>query len=92
MKPKAQPIQAALDRGDLKTIPDYIRGVEHTASRAALLFTGDARVADRFIGEQDRIVEISDRRRARELMLFAMSEDYFALRAATGLALTASGK
>jgi tetratricopeptide (TPR) repeat protein len=92
LKALRQPIQAALDRGDLKTIPDYIRGVEHTASRAALLFTGDARVADRFIGEQDRIVEISDRRRARELMLFAMSEDYFALRAATGLALTASGK
>jgi len=88
LKALRTPVQAALERGDMKTLPQYLRGVDHTVSRAALLFAGDARVADRFIGEPDRIIDdVSDRRRARELMLFSMSEDFFSLRTQLGLAL-----
>ena len=44
-------------------------------------------LADRGLSEPDAIVELSYRRRARALMLFCLSDDFFLLREAVGLAI-----
>jgi hypothetical protein len=82
-----QPVTVCVERGDLKRIAKYLDGAEHTTTRAALLLTNDVRVADRQLAEADSVVEMSYRRRARELMLFTVSNEYFALREHLGVAL-----
>ncbi|MFO0727023.1 MAG: hypothetical protein U1E65_24800 [Myxococcota bacterium] len=82
-----QPVTTCVQRGELKGLAKYLEGAEHTASRVALLMTNDIRVADRALGDPDGLVDMSYRRRARELMLFTLSDDYFALRQQFGLAL-----
>jgi hypothetical protein len=82
-----QPVVTCLERGELKGTKVFLEGVEHTASRAALLMCGDVRIADRGLAEADTIVEMSYRRRARELMLFVVSTEYAALREAIGVSL-----
>jgi len=82
-----QPVTTCVQKGELRGLAKYLEGTEHTASRAALLMTNDIRVADRALGDPDGLVDMSYRRRARELMLFSLSDDYFALRQQFGLSL-----
>jgi hypothetical protein len=74
------PVAACIERQDLRRLKDYLEGIEHTASRAGLLMAGDVTIADRGLSEPDAIVDMSYRKRARELMLFTLSEDFFVLR------------
>jgi hypothetical protein len=77
-----------VERGDLRRIGAYLAGIEHTASRLGLLLAGDVRVAEKGLAERP-IVDVKPRLRARELLLFLLSEDYFVLRDQLELAVTA---
>jgi tetratricopeptide (TPR) repeat protein len=81
------PVQACLEKQELKRLPQFLEGIEHTASRAAMLLSTDARIADRGLNEADGIVEMPHRRRARALMLFLLSDDFFQVREEIGLAI-----
>lgn len=81
------PVATCVERGDLRRIGSYLAGIEHTASRLGLLLAGDVRVAERGLADKP-IVDVKARTRARELLLFLLSEDYFVLRESLELALT----
>ena len=76
----------------LRRLTQYLEGVEHTASRAAILLSGDVRVLDRALTASDAVVEMNPRRRARHIMFFMLSRDYSALRQQLGLAIPAKSR
>ncbi len=88
VKALRSPVSACVERGDLRRIGAYLAGIEHTASRLGLLLAGDVRVAEKGLAERP-IVDVKPRLRARELLLFLLSEDYFVLRDQLELAVTA---
>jgi golgin subfamily B member 1 len=71
--------------GDLRA---YAEGVEHTANRAGILMCGDVGIAKACLME-DRggAAKLPLRSKVRELVMFCLSEEYFALREALGLAV-----
>jgi hypothetical protein len=88
LKALRDPVVTCLERREMRHVAKFIEGAEHTASRAALLMSGDVSVAERGLGEADQLVDVSYRARVRALMLYAVSEDYFILREKLGLAIT----
>jgi hypothetical protein len=79
------PVQICWERGDLRKLTSFLEGVEHTACRAALLMAGDVRVAERGLADPDWVVEMNPRRRARHVMFFLLSDEYFTLRRQLGM-------
>ena len=79
------PVQQCYERQDLSRLTQFLEGVEHTASRAAVLMAGDIRVVERGMTDPDVIVEMNPRRRARHVMFFLVSDEYFTARAQLGL-------
>ena len=79
------PVQQCYERQDLSRLTQFLEGVEHTASRAAVLTAGDIRVVERGMTDPDVIVEMNPRRRARHVMFFLVSDEYFTARAQLGL-------
>ncbi|MCC7383708.1 MAG: tetratricopeptide repeat protein [Deltaproteobacteria bacterium] len=92
LKALRQPIISCLERQEVRGLAKYLEGAEHTASRVAMLMCGDVRVADRALADADAMVEMSLRRRTRELMLFLVSTDYFTLREYVGVSLGRAAK
>ncbi|MCC6809135.1 MAG: hypothetical protein IT381_17030 [Deltaproteobacteria bacterium] len=66
----------------------FAEAAEHTAYRAALLMSGDLEVAARATAEAaDGAARVAPQERVKELVLFSVSEQHFALREALGLAI-----
>ena len=81
-------VEECMAQGSLRQLGDFIHGVEHTASRVAVVLSGDIRSVARGLNYTEAIVpDMKSRRRMREIMLFMMSDDYYMLRAQLGLEL-----
>ncbi len=74
----------------------YIEAVEHTANRAGILLCADVEVAKRCLARDPGVAaRLPERSKVRDLMLFCLSGNFFALRRALGLAIdipTADGR
>lgn len=76
-----EPATQVIEERRMKVLARYLRGVEHSANRVALLAAGDVGVATEGLdGTEPVVPDVSHRSRVRELMLFALGEDYFELR------------
>lgn len=82
-------VPPVMKKREMKHLSRFLEGAEHTASRAALLMTGDTETAEKGLLESDQVVSVSARSRVRELMLFELSEEHFLLREKLGLAIQA---
>jgi hypothetical protein len=58
----------------------WVAGCDYTADRAGLLIAHDLESAVQVIRAEDPTVSVTAKERARELVQFAVSEEYFALR------------
>lgn len=66
----------------------YAEGVEHTANRAGILMASDVEVARAaLMDDRGGAAKLPLRTKVRELVMFCLSEEYFHLREALGLAL-----
>jgi len=72
-------------QGGLQSASAYAEAAEHSASRAALLVSGDWITASRGLGEADALIELPRDRRVRELIVFSCSNDLASLREALSL-------
>ncbi|MCB9531627.1 MAG: tetratricopeptide repeat protein [Myxococcales bacterium] len=86
-------LQAIIQTGKSPDLSAWLRAVDHTANRVGLLLCGDLRTAITAMKvETDREQSISKadiKDKVRELILFNISDPYFALRRDLGLALAA---
>ncbi|MGF1511941.1 MAG: hypothetical protein ACFB9M_20820 [Myxococcota bacterium] len=83
----AGPVKTGLQQGVFENITAYLEGAEHSASRAALLVSGDWVVAARGLGDPDALFEVPYARRVHQLMLFSLGTELPTLR--EGLSLQA---
>jgi tetratricopeptide (TPR) repeat protein len=66
----------------------YIEAVEHTANRAGILLCADVEVAKRCLAKDPGVAaRLPERSKVRDLMLFCLSSNFFALRKALGLSI-----
>jgi hypothetical protein len=82
---KASALRAASAEG---RVEDWLRGVELSTTRAALVLCDDLETAARLIAVEP---VGNPKERMRELMVFAVSEPYFALRELLGLQIDKAG-
>lgn len=83
-------VRALLARGGDLDLGAFVRGVETTACRAALLAAGDVTVAASLLAIAGRPVpRLSAAERARDLLAFAVSQKHAALRHLLGIAVGA---
>jgi len=101
---KLQPIRAAMQPGDNEKLQGYVqsflshganvdlkrwaRAIDYTGDRVGLILCGDIAIGRRIIDGQAQD-EKERAERIRELSLFVVSDDYFALRKKLGVALQA---
>jgi tetratricopeptide (TPR) repeat protein len=79
-----------LNQGRNPDLSAWLRGIDHTASRVGLLFSGDVRTAAECIrNEPAPVGKEKQKDRLVELVKFSLSDDYFTLRKELGLALQA---
>jgi hypothetical protein len=70
----------------------WSHSVDITAARAGLLLSGDLEVAKKIIAaEPQQPGDLSPQEKMKELLLFSVSERYFALRRALGVAIAVEG-
>ena len=75
-----------IKEGARANIKRWAQAVETTAARAGLLVAGDLEVAKKIIASQPQIPgDLSPQDRIKELMMFSVSDNYFALRAQLGI-------
>jgi ADP-heptose:LPS heptosyltransferase len=75
-----------LKEGARANIKKWAQAVETTAARTGLLLAGDLDVAKKLIAQQQQIPgDLSPQERLKELMMFAVSENYFKLRSKLGI-------
>lgn len=66
----------------------YVEAVEQTANRAGILLCADVEVAKRCLSRDPGVAaRLPERTKVRDLLLFCLSEDFFILRRALGLAI-----
>jgi hypothetical protein len=71
-----------------RSVAGFSEAAEYTAFRAALLMTNDLDIAARAAAEaHEGAARIPPDRRVKDLVMFSVSEDYFALRELLGLAI-----
>ena len=84
-----EPVALVVQERRMKTLARYMRGVEHSINRAALLVCGDVDVAAKALDDGESLVpDVSHRARIRELMLFVLGAHHFQLREKLGLKVT----
>ncbi|MDF1566326.1 MAG: tetratricopeptide repeat protein [Deltaproteobacteria bacterium] len=72
----------------LADLRDYAAGVEHTANRAGILLAGDIAVARSCLMEdKGGAAKLPFRTKVRDLVMFCLSEEFFQVREALGLAV-----
>jgi hypothetical protein len=85
-----QAVKAFLAAGAKVNIKQWSHAVEHTACRAGLILCCDLNVAKKIIGaEQQAPGDLTPQEKLKELLVFATSVEYSALRKAMGVAVYA---
>lgn len=85
-----QVVKAFLADGARANVRRWSQGVEFTACRAGLALCGDLEIARKIIGAEQQLPgEPSSAEKMKELLTFTVSEEYFALRRALGVAVQA---
>ena len=82
-----EPVTRCVEARRMRRLAKYLRGAEHSLMRAAFLFSGDAMTTRKLLQASEKLVEMSERRRIRELLLFALSEEHFELRRHLGVSI-----
>jgi len=83
-------VENLLNSGVNPDMSAWLRNVDHTASRVGLLLCGDLRQAISCIKNEAQPLGKSDvKEKVRQLIVFAISDEYFELREELGLALQA---
>jgi hypothetical protein len=83
-------VQALLESGENPDLSAWLRNADHTASRVGLLMSGDLRQAiSNLKNEAQPLGKADVKEKVRQLIVFAISDEYFALREELGLALQA---
>ena len=81
-------VTAFMKAGARANIKRWAQSVETTAARAGLLLAGDLAIAKKVIVNEPQLPnDLTPGERLKELLLFAVSDDYFALRKALGVAI-----
>jgi hypothetical protein len=66
--------------------------VELTAARAGLLLSGDLEIAKKIIAAEQQLPgDLTPQEKLKELLVFAVSDAYFRLRAQLGIAIAVEG-
>ncbi|MEE2903103.1 MAG: tetratricopeptide repeat protein [Myxococcota bacterium] len=81
-------VTECMDKRSLGNFREFLYGVEHTASRVAVLLSSDIRSVIQGLNYTEPVTDMSERRRMREIRWFLMSNEHFALREQLGLQLT----
>lgn len=85
-----QVVKAFLADGARANVRRWSQAVEFTACRAGLALCGDLEIARKIIGAEQQLPgEPSSAEKMKELLIFTVSEEYFALRKALGVAVQA---
>ncbi|HSC88676.1 MAG TPA: hypothetical protein VLC09_15450, partial [Polyangiaceae bacterium] len=85
-----QVVKQFLADGAKANIKRWNQAVELTACRAGLVVSGDLEIAKKIIGqEQQAPGDLAPADKLKELLLFAVSEEYSAIRRALGVAVQA---
>lgn len=85
-----QTVKAFLAAGAKVNIKQWSHAVEHTACRAGLILCCDLNVAKKIIGSEQQVPgDLSPQEKLKELLVFATSIEYSALRKAMGVAVYA---
>jgi tetratricopeptide (TPR) repeat protein len=84
-------VRQLIARESAPDLLDWVKGIERTACRAALLATGDITVAARMLAIDGRAIGgMSAAERVRDLVPFSVSQRYSGLRSAIGVAARSS--
>ena len=82
-------VRRFIQAGENIDIKKWINAVELTGCRAGFLMCNDLEIAARMIQSETATVdEIPPKEKIKELVVFSVSEEYFKLRSALGIAIT----
>ncbi len=85
-----QVVKKFIEAGAKANIKRWNQAVELTACRAGLVICADLDIARKVISQEDQLPgDLSTADKLKELLLFAVSEEYSALRKALGVAVGA---
>jgi hypothetical protein len=83
-------VKRFIEEGAKANLKVWSQSVDLTACRAGLLLCGDLAIARKILGSEPQLPgDLTPADKLRELVLFSVSDDYAALRAALGLAVAA---
>jgi len=81
-------VQGFMEAGAKANIKRWSQSVELTACRAGLLLCGDLEIARKIVGAEPQIPgDLPPQDKLKELLIFSVSNQYFALRKALGIAI-----
>ena len=81
-------VQKFMEDGARADLKRWMQTVEITGARAGLLLCADLEIARKIIGAEPQLPgDLSSAEKMKELLVFSVSEQYFALRTALGIAV-----
>jgi len=81
-------VKKFIAEGAKANIKRWVQTVEVTAARAGLLLSGDLEIAKKIIAAEPQVPgDLTPQEKVKELILFSVSDQYFALRAQLGIAI-----
>jgi tetratricopeptide (TPR) repeat protein len=81
-------VQKWMEDGATADLKRWMQAIEITASRAGLLLCADLEIAKKIIGAEPQLPgDLAPPEKMKELLVFSVSEQYFALRKALGIAV-----
>ena len=84
-------VKKFIAEGAKANIKRWVQCVEITSARSGLLLCGDLDIAKKIIAaEPQQPGDLTPQEKLKELILFTISDQYFALRAALGIAIGSS--
>jgi hypothetical protein len=85
-------VKKFLAEGAKANIKRWVQTVEITSARAGLLLCGDLEIAKKILAaEPQQPGDLSPQEKLKELILFSISDQYFALRQTLGIAIGQEG-
>jgi hypothetical protein len=81
-------VKKFIAEGAKANIKRWVQTVEVTAARAGLLLCGDLEIAKKIIAAEPQVPgDLTPQEKIKELILFSVSDQYFALRSTLGIAI-----
>lgn len=81
-------VKRFIDQGARANVRRWSQAVELTGARAGLLLSGDLEIARKVLAAEPQVPgDLPPAEKMKELIVFSVSEDYFALRRALGIAI-----